>query len=258
MFWLLHLIWLFWATVFFSVWSELRDSLCLQKCKISRCGCSCVSVGWLILCLFLFLSVLRCPLLAAAGQSVPTSDWAGSTRSSLSPSATLSPSALWPLTSGTAAAPTLRVSLLMSSLAQTHSSSVTETHTHTHTHTLACLCPPRVSNPQMKLTHRFLTGSVVWIHSGGVSPGPGKTRHTHLFSLCLFVSRSAPVLPGAYHQGVQMQQQQQYHGYMHQTSMSSVRSVTSPPHSATMVRCCSQQVSRQVSSALLRGRRLVK
>ncbi|XP_053198123.1 nebulette isoform X1 [Scomber japonicus] len=47
---------------------------------------------------------------------------------------------------------------------------------------------------------------------------------------------SAPVLPGAYHhqQGVQMQQQQQYHGYMHQTSMSSVRSVTSPPHSATM------------------------
>ncbi|XP_045900090.1 LIM zinc-binding domain-containing Nebulette-like isoform X3 [Micropterus dolomieu] len=44
----------------------------------------------------------------------------------------------------------------------------------------------------------------------------------------------APVLPGAYHQGVQMQPQQQYHGYMHQTSMSSVRSVTSPPHSASM------------------------
>ncbi|XP_042255285.1 nebulette isoform X10 [Thunnus albacares] len=43
----------------------------------------------------------------------------------------------------------------------------------------------------------------------------------------------APVLPGAYHQGVQMQPQQQYHGYMHQTSMSSVRSVTSTP-SATM------------------------
>ncbi|XP_035475376.1 nebulette isoform X20 [Scophthalmus maximus] len=43
----------------------------------------------------------------------------------------------------------------------------------------------------------------------------------------------APVLPGAYHPGVQMQQQQ-HHGYMHQTSMSSVRSVTSPPHSATM------------------------
>ncbi|XP_014869910.1 LIM zinc-binding domain-containing Nebulette isoform X17 [Poecilia latipinna] len=46
----------------------------------------------------------------------------------------------------------------------------------------------------------------------------------------------APVLPGAYHhhhhhQGVQ--QQPQFHGYMHQTSMSSVRSVTSPPHSAT-------------------------
>lgn len=41
----------------------------------------------------------------------------------------------------------------------------------------------------------------------------------------------APVLPGAYHQGAT---QQQYHGYMHQTSMSSVRSVTSPPHSATM------------------------
>lgn len=38
---------------------------------------------------------------------------------------------------------------------------------------------------------------------------------------------------------MQQQQQQQYHGYMHQTSMSSVRSVTSPPHSATMVRSCS-------------------
>ncbi|XP_030204411.1 LIM zinc-binding domain-containing Nebulette isoform X11 [Gadus morhua] len=41
----------------------------------------------------------------------------------------------------------------------------------------------------------------------------------------------APVLPGAYNQGVP---QQGYHGYMHQTSMSSVRSVTSPPHSAPM------------------------
>ncbi|XP_037829054.1 LIM zinc-binding domain-containing Nebulette isoform X6 [Kryptolebias marmoratus] len=54
---------------------------------------------------------------------------------------------------------------------------------------------------------------------------------------CSSTDTSAPVLPGAYHhhhhhQGVQMQQQQ-YHGYMHQTSMSSVRSVTSPPHSAT-------------------------
>lgn len=29
--------------------------------------------------------------------------------------------------------------------------------------------------------------------------------------------------------------QQQHHGYMHQTSMSSVRSVTSPPHPASMV-----------------------
>ncbi|XP_055086281.1 nebulette isoform X7 [Periophthalmus magnuspinnatus] len=36
----------------------------------------------------------------------------------------------------------------------------------------------------------------------------------------------APVLPGAYQQ---VAQQQQY-GYMHQTSLSSVRSVTSPPH----------------------------
>lgn len=34
---------------------------------------------------------------------------------------------------------------------------------------------------------------------------------------------------------MQQQQQHQHHGYMHQTSMSSVRSVTSPPHSATMV-----------------------
>ncbi|XP_030204410.1 LIM and SH3 domain protein 1 isoform X10 [Gadus morhua] len=44
-------------------------------------------------------------------------------------------------------------------------------------------------------------------------------------------STPAPVLPGAYNQGVP---QQGYHGYMHQTSMSSVRSVTSPPHSAPM------------------------
>ena len=51
------------------------------------------------------------------------------------------------------------------------------------------------------------------------------------FSLSL--SHPAPVLPGAYNQGVP---QQGYHGYMHQTSMSSVRSVTSPPHSAPMVR----------------------
>ncbi|XP_046880333.1 LIM zinc-binding domain-containing Nebulette-like isoform X2 [Hypomesus transpacificus] len=42
----------------------------------------------------------------------------------------------------------------------------------------------------------------------------------------------APVLPGAYHQSVP--QQQQGYGYMHQTSMSSVRSIQSPPHSTTM------------------------
>ncbi|XP_054621697.1 LIM zinc-binding domain-containing Nebulette-like isoform X2 [Dunckerocampus dactyliophorus] len=46
----------------------------------------------------------------------------------------------------------------------------------------------------------------------------------------------APVLPGAYQQGIHMHQQHQHpqhhHGYMHQTSMSSVRSVTSPPHSS--------------------------
>ncbi|XP_034045379.1 nebulette isoform X4 [Thalassophryne amazonica] len=49
-------------------------------------------------------------------------------------------------------------------------------------------------------------------------------------------STPAPVLPGAYQQGIHMHQQQQqyHHGYMHQTSMSSVRSATSPPHSATM------------------------
>ncbi|XP_041735934.1 LIM zinc-binding domain-containing Nebulette isoform X12 [Coregonus clupeaformis] len=41
----------------------------------------------------------------------------------------------------------------------------------------------------------------------------------------------APVLPGAYHQSGQ--QQQHGYGYMHQTSMSSVRSVQSPP-SVTM------------------------
>ncbi|XP_067107684.1 LIM zinc-binding domain-containing Nebulette-like isoform X2 [Osmerus mordax] len=43
---------------------------------------------------------------------------------------------------------------------------------------------------------------------------------------------SAPVLPGAYHQSVP--QQQQGYGYMHQTSMSSVRSIQSPPQSTTM------------------------
>ncbi|XP_067107683.1 LIM zinc-binding domain-containing Nebulette-like isoform X1 [Osmerus mordax] len=42
----------------------------------------------------------------------------------------------------------------------------------------------------------------------------------------------APVLPGAYHQSVP--QQQQGYGYMHQTSMSSVRSIQSPPQSTTM------------------------
>ncbi|KAJ8375070.1 hypothetical protein SKAU_G00056500 [Synaphobranchus kaupii] len=42
----------------------------------------------------------------------------------------------------------------------------------------------------------------------------------------------APVLPGAYHQSGH----QQGYGYMHQTSMSSVRSVQSPPHSTSMQR----------------------
>ncbi|XP_035270253.1 LIM zinc-binding domain-containing Nebulette-like isoform X30 [Anguilla anguilla] len=42
----------------------------------------------------------------------------------------------------------------------------------------------------------------------------------------------APVLPGAYQQSGH----QQGYGYMHQTSMSSVRSVQSPPHSTTMQR----------------------
>lgn len=41
----------------------------------------------------------------------------------------------------------------------------------------------------------------------------------------------APVLPGAYRQGAQ--HQQQGYGYMHQTSMSSVRSVQSSPPSTT-------------------------
>ncbi|XP_008306121.1 LIM zinc-binding domain-containing Nebulette isoform X14 [Cynoglossus semilaevis] len=44
----------------------------------------------------------------------------------------------------------------------------------------------------------------------------------------------APVLPEAYQQGIQTPQQHQYHGYMHQTSMSSVRSITSPPNSTSM------------------------
>lgn len=106
-----------------------------------------------------------------------------------------------------------------------------------------------VSNPQVKWTnslfacrfvceeHRVFKSHPVseGLNVTGGSPGVSqmlvKTFQTD--SLC--VSRPAPVLPGAYHQGVQQQQQQQYHGYMHQTSMSSVRSVTSPPHSGTMV-----------------------
>uniref|UniRef100_A0A3Q0T8U0 LIM zinc-binding domain-containing protein n=1 Tax=Amphilophus citrinellus TaxID=61819 RepID=A0A3Q0T8U0_AMPCI len=75
-------------------------------------------------------------------------------------------------------------------------------------------------------------------HSKGESNVSNKTETGSPFSLTYSSPPSsvlpAPVLPGAYHQGIQMQQQQQYHGYMHQTSMSSVRSVTSPPHSGTM------------------------
>ncbi|XP_077479908.1 LIM zinc-binding domain-containing Nebulette-like isoform X2 [Stigmatopora argus] len=44
----------------------------------------------------------------------------------------------------------------------------------------------------------------------------------------------APVLPGAYQQGAHTQPP--YHGYMHQTSMSSVRSVTSPPQPSAVQR----------------------
>ncbi|XP_046880332.1 LIM and SH3 domain protein 1-like isoform X1 [Hypomesus transpacificus] len=54
----------------------------------------------------------------------------------------------------------------------------------------------------------------------------------HSLSVCSGTSTPAPVLPGAYHQSVP--QQQQGYGYMHQTSMSSVRSIQSPPHSTTM------------------------
>ncbi|XP_034416019.1 nebulette isoform X1 [Cyclopterus lumpus] len=68
--------------------------------------------------------------------------------------------------------------------------------------------------------------SDLWDHSSADTPGP--------------------VLPGAYHHHHhllhQQQQQQQHqgvlqqqHGYMHQTSMSSVRSVASPPHAALRV-----------------------
>uniref|UniRef100_A0A8C5SMX7 SH3 domain-containing protein n=1 Tax=Laticauda laticaudata TaxID=8630 RepID=A0A8C5SMX7_LATLA len=44
----------------------------------------------------------------------------------------------------------------------------------------------------------------------------------------LFLSHSAPVLPGAYQQN-----QPQGYGYMHQTSVSSMRSMHSQPHSRT-------------------------
>ncbi|XP_019745135.1 nebulette isoform X1 [Hippocampus comes] len=71
----------------------------------------------------------------------------------------------------------------------------------------------RLSRPQSRQSHSSLT-SDLWERSSCDTP--------------------APVLPGAYHQGVHMQPQPQYHGYMHQTSMSSVRSVTSPPHSSAM------------------------
>uniref|UniRef100_A0A3B4AXM2 SH3 domain-containing protein n=1 Tax=Periophthalmus magnuspinnatus TaxID=409849 RepID=A0A3B4AXM2_9GOBI len=54
----------------------------------------------------------------------------------------------------------------------------------------------------------------------------GFSRGTHSQSVDMDRRPGAPVLPGAYQQ---VAQQQQY-GYMHQTSLSSVRSVTSPPH----------------------------
>lgn len=69
-----------------------------------------------------------------------------------------------------------------------------------------------------------------------VTEQPGESWEKTLSpSLPLSLSLSAPVLPEAYQQGIQTPQQHQYHGYMHQTSMSSVRSITSPPNSTSMV-----------------------
>uniref|UniRef100_H3CBY1 Nebulette n=1 Tax=Tetraodon nigroviridis TaxID=99883 RepID=H3CBY1_TETNG len=85
------------------------------------------------------------------------------------------------------------------------------------------------ARPTLSRQHSQQSQSISSLTSDLWDRGSADTPGSPTFSLS-----SAPVLPGAYHQGVQHHQQQQHHGYMHQTSMSSVRSVTSPPHSATM------------------------
>lgn len=231
-----------------------------------------LSLRWLTFfsCFFFFLSLFSvcaviisvlCRLLVvAACQSGPTADWAGS----LSPTARLSLSARWPLTSGIAAAPTLLVSLLMLSFSLRHTLAGWSLWRR---RTLACVCVFHVdwsaeetltnspSSYRLCCLNHILVFSLtftVWsqqrrlFRCQTILSRLFKLTHSLFLRLSVFffASRSAPVLPGAYHQGVQMQPQQQYHGYMHQTSMSSVRSVTSPPHSASMVRPCSKRFSR--------------
>ncbi|XP_024910549.1 LIM zinc-binding domain-containing Nebulette isoform X12 [Cynoglossus semilaevis] len=76
----------------------------------------------------------------------------------------------------------------------------------------------RLSRQHSQLTDSSLTSD--FLEHGGSSSSNAGTP--------------APVLPEAYQQGIQTPQQHQYHGYMHQTSMSSVRSITSPPNSTSM------------------------
>lgn len=57
-----------------------------------------------------------------------------------------------------------------------------------------------------------------------------KQHNNPSINVSLFLYYTAPVLPGAYQQS-----QSQGYGYMHQTSMSSMRSVHSQPHPAGLV-----------------------
>lgn len=57
-----------------------------------------------------------------------------------------------------------------------------------------------------------------------------KNNNNLSINVSLFLYYTAPVLPGAYQQS-----QSQGYGYMHQTSMSSMRSVHSQPHPAGLV-----------------------
>ncbi|XP_077364975.1 LIM zinc-binding domain-containing Nebulette-like isoform X4 [Festucalex cinctus] len=86
-------------------------------------------------------------------------------------------------------------------------------------------CTPSADSDESAGTERYRRDN-----RGAADAGPNHATDTDRRPGGIIV---APVLPGAYQQGAHMQPQPPYHGYMHQTSMSSVRSLTSPPHSST-------------------------